>query len=312
MTIRHKHRYPDFFTPKRVPLMPVEVDWQHPLSRGLVCCFVPGGASGFDNLADYGTRVAANNGDFAQRLTPGSAGALVSTSIGPGLDSRTASGGASGPGGSNLSAPVTTFTLGWAGDYFGATGGSNLESMLMGVSASAARPAQFMNHNSGLIFAYTQTGFIIRIQSNHIPASGFRALACTFTLNGTALIYSEGVQVGSGAITTMTGGWNNSPTVDLGASLTRANPVISCIGTIWTRVLTPDEITWVSQEPFAMLRPVAKRVYYNNTVASGGGITFRGVGSIVSPGALAALAGAAAIRRNPITTRKRLLRPWRW
>lgn len=158
--------------------------------------------------------------------------------------------------------------MNWLGEYFGATGGSNLESMLIGVSASAGRPLQFMNHNTGLIFAYTQSGFIIRIQSNFIPATGLRNLSCTFTVNGTALIYSDGVQVGTGAIATMTTAFNNAPTVDLGASLGRANPVITCMGNIWTRVLAADEVAWLNAEPFVFLRPVVKRVYYGTAAKS--------------------------------------------
>ena len=72
--------------PTQIPNFPVEIDWQHPLARGLAVFTMPGSLSGFTNLVPQ--KGFINNDGTALQMgnawTPSAGIARRATQVGPG------------------------------------------------------------------------------------------------------------------------------------------------------------------------------------------------------------------------------------
>ena len=89
-------------------------------------------------------------------------------------------------------------------------------------------------------------------------------------------VFLDGIEDGSNTVTTpSTGATANA--VYLGNQPTSAtsgpDARIGLVG-IWSRALTDDEILWRAKEPFAFLRPVVRRRYWDVPAAAGGATAF--------------------------------------
>lgn len=61
----HAHRRSSLWWPRNVPTVPVAVDWSHPLSAGLIGCYVPGAPSYLSDLTGIGPTLAPDSATAA-------------------------------------------------------------------------------------------------------------------------------------------------------------------------------------------------------------------------------------------------------
>ncbi len=305
MAVLHKHRYSSFWSPQRVPTVQVEIDWSHPLARGLVGLYVPGGAKGLVDLCGIGPRLAPMSG----------LAGVADSGVGPGLNCVGASTGAQGvtrfTGYEFTTQNVAVFHVGW---HFGVNG--SFSALLIGCATGGA-PAYGLdladsNTSARLVLASWATTVVI----GNIGI-GRQTVGATFTCAGSApyVGYLNGKALVSGT-TAVTASTYDSGSREVIGTLGGASRNLNMIAlgefiyNTGTAPMTADLIAWLHNEPFAMLRPVAKRTYGIIAAAPPVGGSSRlpliGVGAI-APELVVGAAAARLVRENPIVTRRRII-----
>lgn len=292
MAFVHRARHPDFWLPQRKPLGRVEIDWTHPLSRGLRLYALPGRPGPVPNIAWPGHI--------------GVRGATVASTI--------AASGVASLG--QRSSATGKIDFGTVLDPLG----QNWEGVTCSALLQWQNPSG-SNYFPGIISNVTSENFFgcYNLQIEYDTVSVNR----TFSFragNGSTHAIENGLVFSNGQVFRVTGSWDKTTIrtyrghlapVDSGTATQTTNfsatnattlgyysrsghrslqmPMIDAA--IWDRPLSRAELEWYYAEPYAFLRPVKRRTVY--APAAAGGTTYS---ESISLAASAALFAAAAVR----------------
>lgn len=236
----------------RVPLGRLSIDWQNPLTNGLVCCYVPGVMSGV-NIAGLGANLILSG-------TP----AFKANIDGPGVDTITAPGYLSVLAPATLKVPPVGASLFWRGLIYGtvspwATAISvdydtsqsspyNVYSFMFQTSTAVLRMYMNGSGSQNLVDSYTMTANLI----TNIGGTFYNATTAS-------QMYANGVAVSAGSINGGTPTTSATTTISIGKDLVNAVPQASntntAIACIWTRPLSAAEQLQMSLDPYGFLLP---------------------------------------------------------
>ena len=271
MAFIHRHRFPGFWSPNRAPNVPIEIDWSHPLARGLIACYIPG-----VSLSD----LTGNNPD----LTLTTNGYRAPSPLGVGVRSFGANSGAyTTPACPNLRRDVhmACVSIQWQDNA-----GSGYSNCPFG-QMSNVNPFDGLSYEPTLsqISVSTPTGYgtVNTYTVNQAIPLGYACLVAAWRGTGGgdgAAIYVNGKVVGSVTSAVWTAGSSFRPQdqaqitmgTNPGNTATRDAGSINVAGYYYdtgASIMRADTVAWLNAEPFAMLRPVARRVY--KTPSAGGG-----------------------------------------
>lgn len=275
---------PGLWNPRIAPREPVEVDWRHPLSRNLVALYIAGFRHDF---AGRGPRLELNTGKFEV----GSTG-LVGRAI------YTAS-----PFFPQEWKPTTAHGMTVFGIYDLATQNNSVDAII----GIASPRTNTQGYNS---LQYDTYGGIYYTINNGPGIPGFQqvflnwsdpgslntrvgpvSVAGTTTYGGNQTIWVDGRNVKSAAapsgalIDTSV-----NPDILLGLSSTYHRvPMMA----LYSRELPAAEIKWLSAEPYAMLRPITRRIFTTPALTPAG--TASGTGAATAVGrSIATAVGTAS------------------
>lgn len=247
------------FSPRIIPSVPSEIDWSHPLSRGLLSLYLPG-ISLSDFVADGPT------------LIGGTAATIAPTPHGPGYADQVVNNGAAFaacPPKLKIAGNMTLLLRLYQISTMGGTSGGPLWGIQHDIAngapffdlalGSLANGQVFLACNdgaggtlfTGFDFACT-VGALSNVVGVYLPG-GSSSCFLNSGLNGTAVATPS--QTAFGAADLLTLG-------SAGAAEFIQPNLASLAGAIWGRALSTDEIAWLDAEPFAMLRPIARRTYF--------------------------------------------------
>lgn len=231
---------------KQVPNGPLAVDWTHPLSQGLMACYVPG--------TNGGQNIAGSGGDLAF----GTAASIGVGADGPGLASTSST--ASGLSLSGVPANLRGKTA-YSGYYRG---------YVSSATTDYAPYLRLTSNNTGTeLFALYCRGFVpselvlndstngtgeYNISSN---STGFMSHGASALNGGNLYTYNNGNLVTTQAIGTIDAGSSTS-ILQIGADPVNNNSSFTgttYIAALWSRQLTHDEQAWLDREPFCFLVP---------------------------------------------------------
>jgi len=270
-------------TPGRVPTLPVEIDWSHPLANGLVACYVPGGARGIVDLAGNGPPLAMGSGAI---VGPGSTGAaLVNTAANAGASSSDV------PGIWRLASAGTLFV---SADFLASPSVGN--GILWALNHTSVNVTPFVDYSLFVTlpggksaFAWNSAGAANSLTSTtSAPTSGKHSLAASFVVGATISIYQDAVPVASGAWSGA-GPSYSTPVAMLGANIsatTRISNTAISVALTYNRALSAAEIAILDADPFCMLRPMRRSVF-KASASSALALTSRGAASSRGLSALA-------------------------
>ena len=246
-------RVPRYFSAQQIPTGAVEIDWGHPLANGLVALYVPG-VSGVDL-----TRIAP------PIVITGSGGTIVSGPRGPALD-LSSIGTASSSTGLPPQLEINKGTILWSGK-FSSNPSSDWAVFATSYSNPNANPyvpygIYYAIASSGMAFAYGVVAFASLAFPSGTP-SNYNQWGVSFDVaGGNYLGYLNGVVQSLVGTPQSNGGFAFTSTSSLGFGDSRSGHAYSDIGAIWNYQQTADHMAWMNAEPFAMLRPVVRRVYF--------------------------------------------------
>jgi len=284
-----RHRNPDFWLPLQVPVGPVEIDWTHPLARGLIACYVPGSRSFLSDITGIGPT-----------LNLVGASSLAPCSEGIGLASVAAGEMATAVVGYPYTS-LTAASLYWRGQSVGSyIGGVNPSPFVALDTTSGASP--YGAFAIALFSNYFQLYWNVADTSNSIvngvsfTEGQTASFAGTFQPGGNAISYVDGSEINSTPFGASPPSFSGSYSIDIGSpsgTTGRSLNAITEIALIYSRVLSPFEVAQLSATPFAMLRP--KFVPRRATSSSGPTILYSFGRAAFMSGAYASVAGLGAI-----------------
>jgi hypothetical protein len=292
MTVARRARA-GIIVPRRVPTVSVEIDWTHPLSNGLVACYMPGSLRGAVDLTGIGPFLA-----------PVSSAAVIGpTSYGPGLvsDASAASIGSS--------AVPAAWKLATAGTIFSAlelTGTPVASTSVFGLAYNSSGTTPFNDYllffdsSTRLGFAYNHGGTSASVQSLVAMGSGRHTAAATFTISNTApiVIYQDGAATFTGAWSGVSPSYAGGGYLQIGGDISVPTRILhgnTAISLIYNRVLSAAEIAALNIDPFCMLRPSRQTAFRRSGTAAAlqasAKLAFRAKGN--GPALTTALSGRA-------------------
>lgn len=288
----------------------------HPLARGLIGLYVLGGSKGLVDLCNIGPP-----------LVPFAAGAIGTTQVGAGLICNlTSSGAQSATRPTQYELASTNMSVVHYGLHTTAATGSSFDTPYVG-STSATATAPYHNWalagtvvGTAIEFEYNTSGSYRNVTATQSQTIGLHVTQIVFGTGGGAAytFYRDGISIGTGTL-------DANP---FSFSVADARLVVGCFdATLTTRIantislaamiyntgsvqMSADIAAWLAQEPFAMLRPVSKRVYSMASAAPTGGshlLTTMGVGGMLTPAEVVTGAAGAALLRNPRINRRRII-----
>lgn len=262
MAVLHRHRYPSLWTPQRVPLEPVEVDWSHPLANSLLALFIPGSPSaGFADITRQTPSLIPTTG--------GGIPIIASSPIGPALSSTVNGAGlVSPPGLAPILQVTTNVSMFVKGQQLAQ---SSNDTSYIGVkkqNAAGQAAAYTLMQAGGGYTAMQSTGegtlcqlYNATYPGNVVSQGGTIAAS---TLNG-GILYQNGVKVAnySGTVSASPFTYTGTAVLCLGNDcvVDRYSGWCIAVAGIWGRILSAAEMAWLDAEPFAMLRPIARRIF---------------------------------------------------
>lgn len=289
MAVLHRHRHPGFWTPQRVPTEAVEVDQSHPLANGLTSAYVLGqlkdaaGASGPASIAGGATLGSSPMG-LAGVFTA-TAGPLISVPDVPALNLVSAG---------TVCAWVTFDVLSSRVIFIGKGLGNNQTDTSYWLEKNAA-------NNPVSYFASAGTDHVLTGSSSTISDHNTHFICATYD-GAKQSVYLDGVADPATASWSATIAANTNPlrfgngltssfNLNLGGSIS--------LFLLYNRCLPATEVAQLNAEPFAVLRPIARRTYGISTTPSTAAtvIGAAGVGSagVLGDGLLSALTGTNGI-----------------
>jgi hypothetical protein len=270
MVAIHKHRYPAFWLPKVVPREPVELDRSHPLARGLISLWVPG--ISFADLTGGGPRLTSKGAHGYLMGTPNGVGISSLAGSDNGLGSAEL-GNATAAGTPYYARANTNIALVHHGFHVttsGSSGAGNAPYLIAfgNFNGTAYGLCNLAAGNGDGLTLFTCGGNVQ--PRNQFPTVGYSSCVGMFpTGGGTGYIYVNGK---FGASTTgltsfvyPTANHSSAIWLDTSIAANSFGNVIGLSAAIYDTGPTPlsdDTIAWLHNEPWAHLRPVAKRVYY--------------------------------------------------
>ena len=277
---------PSFWRKTTVPNFPVEVDWNHPLSAGLLLYLLPG-VSNVDLV---------NGLTFAQNSTTNLL-SFVPTPMGPGVRGVYKDGALVSTIVASGTAPpkwqITRGSLIGGGVFSGTNTNGALAQISQhyvayGFSLSGAT-ASFSSSTGSGSFSSVTLGTAVLGPSPTV-------MQCDWAVGGNADFYQDGALVGSVSMGSLAPVWNQttSPLMaavgQTGVGTTYTNQAAYAFSGIYSQPLGADLGAWLRAEPFAMLRPKREVWYYS--APSGGGNVYNETISEAGSGAdlIAALA----------------------
>lgn len=283
MLLRHKHRHAGFWSPRKVPVGPVEIDWNHPLACGLIGCYVPGSSSVLQDLAGVGPT-----------LLPGPSGFIDYTPEGLGYSSNNGNASAFSTIMPNSWQLTVGGTLFWRGVCTGSASIGGVDALIWGNlqnSGFVPSGSQSPNYCYGLkidqtsiiSFGYsagTTRNTVLGNSIYSVQVGHSSSIAATFAVGGNIVVYAWGGTDSTKFVPTIaTGTWsgdapdytqNPEPAIgcDPATQATVTSGTITTSAYLYDRVLTAQEIVMLDADPFAMLRPTARRL--RNSIPTGG------------------------------------------
>lgn len=284
MLLRHKHRHARLWSPRTVPTGPMEVDWNHPLSGGLIGCYVPGGYAGLQDLTGIGPTLLADSG-----------GTNLPTPEGYGYGCIRPSAAAYSTEFPDAWELSTGGTLFWRGVFLGSVSSSE-NNIIWGnvIAPNVQFPGSCYAivgaFNQGLQFKYSSGSTSEAIPVPLTVSSNMQGLpvsiAVSFNIGPSAAVtcYVWDVITGSTpkenalvfAGTTWTGGsapdYTQLPQPCIGSDLFSDvdgySNTVTTSAYLYNRALDARQITMLNAAPFCMLRP-SSRVLRNSVPTSG-------------------------------------------
>ncbi len=246
--------------PRRVPTVPVEIDWDHPLAKSLQSLYIPGSPRGFFDYATIG-------GALVRNVPPTMGGNI----FGPGLvtDGLTwASFGQNAPYGTG-SASLTVIA-----ELTTSTSGTALSVVIGSDNPSGwGLSVQTVNNNwsAALVSGSgpTQYNALTSISALNAPA----VVSSVYSGATPAIIaYVDGALISTTTASAPPRRDASYSTVGGYVYGNALNPSYAFKGIVnawWIHdvALTAGVAEWLGREPFAMLRPIRRRVFYG--LASG-------------------------------------------
>lgn len=246
-----------------VPPLPVEIDWGHPLSVGLIGLYIP--SRGGADLAGNGPPIF-----------PQSATTFAPSGVGPGASSLTnTSGMASAAIPTRFQRATTNLGLVHVGWHTATTQGSTSESCIFGMTFSGATYLPFtITTNAGNFHFCTNAGSNFATYSLGVGATlGLNIVAVSnYTGGGNTLYaYKNGASLIAGGTTTAGNvAWAGGPNCKVDMCYSQWTPstlwenCISLAGMFYDFGASPMSASlaaWQGAEPFAMLRPIVRRTF---------------------------------------------------
>jgi hypothetical protein len=249
------------FDPRQVPSVPVELDRAHPLANGLVGCWIGGRYDDLTGNSPAMVRQSAAGAGPSYRGTAWSNNATNSAVYST----------------AGAALKVTTGSMVWTGDIL--TTAPADYSPLFCVVPDGSGSAPYTSYWLGV--AVTATVYVPgpNFLACDGPISGPlvtgpQSIACVFAGANTTLA-KNGTNVYTGTSGNGIPAFTSTSMVAIGGYPTTypRNPTaLTASAMIYNRQLG-DELTWISIEPFAMLRPIQRRRFYlpNTAVAAPAG-----------------------------------------
>ncbi len=258
---------PGALNPQLVPTVPVEIDWTHPLSQGLTWLMIPGSPHGFADIVGNYPRLIPSSTNYL--IVPSSEGPVASATVAGDT-------GASVFIGNNPHGLTSAGTILWNGRINSSAISSGTQ--IAGVQSSAGYDYYFGFGVGGSPATYSAVAWLGSTgysSSSSTWAVGHQRAIAAFTAPGTLGFWVNGALVSNN--TTLPAG-----SVPFDGNTYLVNNIImynTGFGTyqntaqiaMWNQELSSGLIQWLSAEPFAMLRPIRRRMFYG--VASGSSVS---------------------------------------
>ena len=277
------------WSPLRVPSGRFEIDPSHPLSRGIVACYVPG-TGNFSDLAGFGPRLNFDTG-----------AALGVNAYGPALLSNAPNGRLYSSIFPNAWKLTTAGTISWIGRY--TSGGIN-NSAFWGNTANPTGAAPYVGYQIGYSgnntanFFYNGSNNFHSLSNSSIP-SVLSSISASFVVGGQIVLYMNGQTQQSATWVDGAPDYTGGPISNVGGDSNDTSRYINASTNAvmtWNRALSASEIALLNAAPFSMLRPAtARRFYLPSTLAL---LNAAAASRAVSSGSSLAMAFAASSARS--------------
>jgi alpha-tubulin suppressor-like RCC1 family protein len=261
------------YSPFRVPTVPVEIDWSHPLSVGLNCLYVLGSKHGRSDMCNTGPFLYFQNGGSVPVTSDYSSSSYALKSAPRGLGGYQLTGGnAIGLGNyANSRIKLTNnFSLFWFGQPVGnSSGGASLNfGLTYAYNTSPYVSAAIFQGGGGTVpsFQFGTTGSV-SVSGSSVAAGSTNVYCATVSSSLTGTLYQNGVSVGSATATALTYPASTGVFIGCIEGGSTLNAITYSAGQ-YSRVLSSSEVQWLTVEPFAMLKPIKSRVFYFPTQPS--------------------------------------------
>lgn len=277
--------YPGQWSPRQQPPMydRMEVDWGHPLTTGLIGCYLPtstirdasGNAPTIVDLSSAGNHLIVHDGSSTFSLSP----------VGFGNNGNGEFASASGWYAASTPAqqPASTasgFFVGYVNDGGDLIGYPLIIGSTYTTNAGTSPYDAFDLRRPGsdataLSFSWNVGGTQGNVLVSGLLATG-ASLSGGFTLNcngvaGNARLFANGTVAGTATPTSGTISYSSPQMCFNGApgQQTRTG-MATTIGYVWSRALSDGEMAWLHAEPYVLLRPVRRRRFVGTASASAG------------------------------------------
>jgi len=244
-----------FRPPQRrlLPVGPLKIDWSHPLTNGLMACYVPGVMGGINLVGNGGNIIGGTTADFWSNSVEGPSARIVASDsqlLGPAPASWAAS---------------TEFSIYTRYFVSGSTLGANPRMAAIEPNNTNGSPfclVCILSLSSALSVAWNTGGSFTSVGfGTSWTANTVKSLGATFKVNGSVITYDGGVSVGTGASFGASAPTSTVPTVLIGGLTTGGSNVVNgnnFISCFWNRVLSADEMAAIDADPYCFLTQEAE------------------------------------------------------
>jgi alpha-tubulin suppressor-like RCC1 family protein len=237
------------YSPFRVPTVPVEIDWSHPLSAGLFAAFIP-----YISSTDYaGTLGNLQINSQTQQLISGYGGNMF-TSAAPGGYSVAVNTATNVTYGSVFSLISHYSTSGNNCCAIGYTDVNNMQSggLCLAIGSNGNRSYQLGGASGQFVGILTSWN-----------VGDTNAVCGTISTSNVGTLYKNGCVIGSNAVTPASASPYFNVNSDGVGGVRYANIGVH-VGLMWkNRTLTASEAQWISAEPFCLFKPIKSRLYHH-------------------------------------------------
>lgn len=233
--------------PRRLPTGNLSIDWSHPLTRGLIGCFVPGVMGGV-NLTAQCPPLAIKTATDTRKVNQ----------EGPCWTSTADSAGLFGASAPAAFTTWTQFSLYWRGFFTSyATGNSKIfgvEFNNIGSSPFVVASMGFGGNNVPFVVEWNTNGTYTANVGTTLTA-GFQSLGATFKVGGNVVAYRNGLVLNTTAFgaTAPTNAASSLINFQTSNGNTGNLSASGNVGYVWNRELSAAEVTQLDLDPYAFL-----------------------------------------------------------